>query len=428
MKPGRTEAPAAGASLRDWLDWQVQLHPREIDLGLQRVRSVAERLGLFPWCQPTVTVAGTNGKGSTVAFLEAGLRASGQRTLAYTSPHLLYYNERVRIAGQPVTDAALVRAFEAIEQARGEISLSYFEYGTLAALWLARQQAVDVVVLEVGLGGRLDAVNIIDADVAVITRIGLDHQDWLGHDRENIGREKAGIARSGRPLICSDRRPPASIRQAASELGAPLLQLGRDFQLRATPAGLYWQQGDRGLELPPLAMHGAWQQENLAGALAALHALEGQRGIRLCRKALPAALAAVRVPGRLQPWPEDSRVWLDVGHNPAALEALQPWLAAHAPLQLVFAALEDKDLPAMAAALQPHVGRWWLAGLEVPRGLPAEALAARMGIQADGYFPSPATALAHARTVAGTNDTVLVCGSFFTVAAVVDPPSTNKSG
>ncbi len=428
MKPGRTDPPPAGAGLQDWLDWQSQLHPSTIDLGLERVRAVAERLELFPWPLPTVTVAGTNGKGSTVAFIEAGLLASGQRTLAYTSPHLLRYNERVRIAGQPVTDAALIHAFEAIEQARGEISLSYFEYGTLAALWLARQQAVDVVVLEVGLGGRLDAVNIIDADVAVITRIGLDHQDWLGDNRESIGREKAGIARSGRPLICSDRQPPASIAEAAAELGAPLLQLGRDFQLQPQAGGWYWQQGGQVLHGPPLAMAGTWQGDNLAGALAALYALERKRRIPLNWPALPEALAAVRVPGRLQPWPGDARVWMDVGHNPAALEALQPWLAAHAPLHLVFAALEDKDLPAMAAALHPHVGHWWLAGLDVPRGLSAETLAARMGIRPDGLFPAPAMALAHARAVAGADETVLVCGSFFTVAAVCDPPPSGKSG
>ncbi len=423
----RPDPPSAGSTLQHWLNWQEKLHPQAIDLGLERVRQVADALDLFPWTQPTITVAGTNGKGSTVAFLEAALLASGHSTLAYTSPHLLRYNERIRIDGRPAADADIVQAFERIEQARGDISLTYFEYGTLAALWLARRQGVGVVLLEVGLGGRLDAVNIVDADVAVITRIGIDHAAWLGHDRETIGREKAGIMRPGRPVVCSDPRPPASIADQARRVGSRLYRLGRDFHLQRADEGWHWRLGSHTCTVAQPRMAGYWQGQNLAGALAALTCLEN-RSVTVEWPALPQALAAVAVPGRLSPWPEDSRVWLDVGHNPAALEALQPWLERHAPLHLVFAALEDKPVAEMARWLEPHVSHWWLAGLDVPRGLSAEALAARLPIAPAGLHADPAAALTKARTVAGAGSRILVCGSFHTVAAVAGDPREPKSG
>jgi len=434
IRVSRTDSPGPGASLDRWLSWQESLHPRSVDLGLERVRQVAERLGLLPWPVPTITVAGTNGKGSTVACIQAGLQASGLRVLAYTSPHLLRYNERIVIDGAPVDDARLVEAFCRIDQARGHISLTYFEFGTLAALWLGMQAGVDAAVLEVGLGGRLDAVNVVDARVAVITRVGLDHTQWLGNDREQIAAEKAGILRPGSPAVCSDPEPPSAVLERAAATGAPLWLPGRDFRIQLRGGDWHWQGGGRRLRLqagtsPP------WHASNLAGALAALDRFEQACGLPLDWPALAPVVADAHPPGRLSRWHGDDRVWLDVGHNPLALEALQPWLEAHGPVHLVFAALADKDLPAMAARLAPWVVHWWLAGLEeVARGLSSRQLMQRLGLGgADcSCHPHPGAALQAALQV-GDDRPVLVCGSFHTVAAVLGEradgnPGSGKSG
>ncbi|HSP00336.1 MAG TPA: bifunctional tetrahydrofolate synthase/dihydrofolate synthase, partial [Thioalkalivibrio sp.] len=305
-------------TLEQWLAWQETLHPKAIDLGLERVARVAGRLGLLEPSHAVITVAGTNGKGSTVALLDAIYRAAGYRVCTYTSPHLLRYNERIRIHGALASDEALCRAFDAVDTARGEESLSYFEFGTLAALWLFWEAAPDVAILEVGLGGRLDAVNIIDSDVAVITSIGIDHEAWLGSDREVIGAEKAGVFRAARPAVCGDPRPPASIQRRALDLGAKLYMAGRDFSWQAAALGQGWQwQGPGAVvlaDLPLPALFGPIQLNNAASALTAVTLLQAR--LAVSREALARGLQQVRLPGRFQQLRDKPLVILDVAHNP----------------------------------------------------------------------------------------------------------------
>jgi dihydrofolate synthase / folylpolyglutamate synthase len=423
-------APAAAAPLADWLRWQEALHPQAIALGLERVAAVAARLGLPAAGPVTFTVAGTNGKGSTCALLSGICRAAGYPVGTYTSPHLLRYNERVAIDGEPVADAALTRAFAAIEDARRDTPLTYFEFGTLAALWLFREAGVAVQVLEVGLGGRLDAVNLVDADCAVITSIGLDHVEYLGNDREQIGGEKAGILRAGRPAVCSDPDPPASIGRRAAELGASLWQLGREFRVQAAADAWNWH-GPTGAgssainykKLPPPALPGAAQIHNAAGVVAAIERLRPR--LPIPEAALRTGLAQLRLPGRFE---RRAGIVMDVAHNVEAARVLADNLRSLAPapgpksFRFVMGMLSDKPVEGFAQALAPLAAKFHAGGLPPPRGLDGAQLARRMagcGVPTQAH-PSVAAAFAAAREEVRAGETIVACGSFLTVAAVAE--------
>jgi dihydrofolate synthase/folylpolyglutamate synthase len=418
------QAPKPGASLEDWLRWQEALHPQAIALGLERVADVAARLGLPAAGPVTFTVAGTNGKGSTCALLSEACRAAGHRVGMYTSPHLRRYNERVAIDGVPATDAALTRAFAAVEAARGATPLTYFEFGTLAALWLFREAAVAVQVLEVGLGGRLDAVNLVDADCALITSIGLDHVEYLGSDREQIGFEKAGILRPGRAAVCSDPDPPESIGRRAAELGTVLWQLGRDFRIQPAADAWNWHGPERHYKkLPRPVLPGAAQLHNAAGVVAALERLQPRLAIP--ETAIRAALARARLPGRFE---RRGRIVMDVAHNVEAARVLADNLRSLAPapaprgFRFVMGMLSDKPVEGFAQALAPLAARFHAGGLPPPRGLDGAQLARRVGgcgVPTQAH-PTVAEAFAAARREAGAGETIVACGSFLTVAAVAE--------
>ena len=418
-------------TLAEWLDYQQRTHPRAIELGLARVSEVWRRMGAPRVAPVVITVGGTNGKGSTVAFLEAMLAASGKRVGSYTSPHLLRYNERVRVHGAPVDDAALVDAFERIEQARGAaaaqpVALTYFEFGTLAALWIFAQSALDVALLEVGLGGRLDAVNILDADAAIVTTVDLDHQDWLGNDREAIGREKAGIFRRGAPAIVGTQDPPASLLAEAERIGARLLRAGRDYAIERRATDWRWCCEGLALDLPMPVLDAAVQLDNAAAALAALSVLRERLGWQ--PGALAAGVRQARVAARLQRFekPASPELVIDVGHNPQAAGVLAAWLALHPPRQrnlAVFGALADKDVAGIVAPLHVHVARWHLAALDrdTPRGLDAAGLQARLDAPSAALEPhaSVREALNAAAGVARAGDRIFAFGSFFVAAAAL---------
>lgn len=405
-------------TLPDWLGHIERQHPQAIEMGLDRVRDVARRMGLARPAHRVVTVAGTNGKGSTVAFIEAIARAAGLRTGAYTSPHLLDYRERVRIDGVDAADGALVEAFKAVEQARGNTPLTYFEFGTLAALWLFERAGLDLAILEVGLGGRLDATNLVDADVAVITTVDLDHQDWLGSDRESIGAEKAGIVRAWKPLVLGEDDPPASVLRHAYALGAPAIRAGSDFFFEPLEAGRWrWRELGYSLELPPPALAAPVQLRNAATAIAALRALD----LTLDDAAIARGIAQARLPGRLQPF--DHRgvdVRVDVGHNPQAARELAAWLRAN-PVpgitRVLYAPLADKDLSGVVEVLSDQVDQWWFAGTPGAgaRGIALATLAERLaGSAAAGGrgYGEPVAALADVLDASEPGDRVLVFGSF----------------
>ena len=407
-------------TLTDWLTYIEQQHPASIDMGLERVRSVAQAMGLGQPGRHTIVVGGTNGKGSTVAFIEAIARAAGWKVGAYTSPHLLRYNERVRIDGQEVSDDALIAAFEAIEAARGSTTLTYFEYGTLAALQLFGAAGLDLAVLEVGLGGRLDAVNLVDADVAVITTVDIDHSDWLGEDRETIGVEKAGIIRGWKPVILGETDPPSSVLARAYLLGANAIRGGSDFFVDVIDAQQWrWRDVGFSIELPTPALRGPIQLRNAASAIAALRTLDAP----LPRTAISDGVAAARIRGRLQAVHRQGvEVLVDVGHNPQAARELAAALKA-APVTgrtvAVFAALQDKDAAGVVDALGEQVQEWHLAGLDGPRAQSATALLARLqGTAAAGAsgHASVAEALQAALATAVAGDRVLAFGSFHTAA------------
>jgi dihydrofolate synthase/folylpolyglutamate synthase len=421
-------------TLAEWLAYQERVNVHSIELGLDRVRAVWQRMGAAAPARRVITVAGTNGKGSTVALLEAILAAAGKRVGSFVSPHLLRYNERVRVAGQEASDTALIASFERIETARGDIPLTYFEFGTLAALDIfarASNPPLDVAVLEVGLGGRLDAVNIVDADVAVITTIDLDHMEWLGPDRDSIGREKAGVARAGRPAIVGELDPPAGLLAALDDLGAQVQRAGMDFRVQRHAAGWSWRHRDGTvMELPDPALAGAVQWDNAAAAIAALHALGGEAG-GLAPAALAAAAAAgvraVRVPGRLQRLPGDPPLVVDVGHNPQAARVLARWLDTQGAdrVHAVYGAMADKDIAGVMAALGARVTHWYLGGLEreTPRGMDsagmARALQASLPAAAYDTYADIPHALAAARAAARAGDCVLAFGSFYVARAVL---------
>ena len=417
-------------TLAEWLAYQENVHPRSIELGLDRVRSVWRRMGAAAPARRTVIVGGTNGKGSTVALLEAMAKAAGLRVGAFTSPHLLAYNERVRIDGADVDDAALVAGFERIETARGDTPLTYFEFGTLVALDLFAQAKLDVAILEVGLGGRLDAVNIVDADVAVVTTVDLDHMDWLGPDRDSIGREKAGIARAGRPVIVGESEPPQGLLDALNAIGAHVERAGTDFSAERLADGWRWRHRDgTAMALPLPALAAPVQIANAAAAIAALHALWANDSPppHLAYAAIHHGLRHARVAARLQSLGGDPPLIVDVGHNPQAARALAAWLDAQPPARThaVYGALADKDVAGVIAALGARIAHWHLAGLDgaTARGLSADALArvlqrvapaARFDRHAD-----VAGALAAAQAAAKPGERILAFGSFFVAAAVM---------
>ena len=411
-------------SLADWLAHIERQHPKSIEMGLERMRAVAARMRLGKPARRVIVVGGTNGKGSTVAFIEAIARAHGWKVGAYTSPHLQRYNERVRIDGVEVDDAALVEGFDAVDAARGDTPLTYFEYGTLCALWLVRRAKLDLAVLEVGLGGRLDAVNIVDADAAVITTVDLDHQDWLGSDIEAIGFEKAGIARPFKPLVLGDDDPPASVLRHAYAIGAQAWRIANDFFAEPVDADSWrWREVGSSMLLPMPALAAPVQLRNAACAVAALRALPG----RIDRAAIARGIADAHVAGRLQRFERDGvEVLVDVGHNPQAARALAGWLRTQPRRRTVavYAALADKDVAGVAAALRDGVDAWHLAGtLEAgPRGQDAEALATRLhgSVAAAGRrHADVAAALAAALADAGHDGRVLVFGSFHAAAAAL---------
>ncbi|WP_297832261.1 bifunctional tetrahydrofolate synthase/dihydrofolate synthase [Thermomonas sp.] len=410
-------------TLAGWLEFIERQHPGAIALGLERVREVAQRMGLGRPARHVITVGGTNGKGSTVAFVEAIARAQGLRVGAYTSPHLLRYNERVRIDGVDADDAALVAGFEAVEAAREAVTLTYFEYGTLCALWLLQRAELDLAVLEVGMGGRLDAVNLVDADAAIITTVALDHQAWLGDDIESIGFEKAGIARPFKPLVLGDDDPPSSVLRHAYAIGAPAWRIGSDFFAEPLDAGRWrWREVGCSIDLPmPMGGQGTPAQlRNAACAIAALRAL----GLRLEQGALEQGVAQARVSGRLQCIERDGvEVWIDVAHNPQAAKALADWLRNRPGKRTiaVFSALADKDAAGVVERLAGEVDGWFLAGLRDAgaRGTGVDALAERLeGTAAGGgsRHPDVAAALAAALADAHPGDRVLAFGSFHVAA------------
>ena len=415
-------------TLSDWLVYIERQHPKTIAMGLERIRVVADAMALPRPARHVITIAGTNGKGSTVAFVEAIARAAGWQVGAYTSPHLLHYNERVRIDGEDTDDALLVAAFEVVEAARGEVALTYFEYGTLAALWLFARRDLDLAILEVGLGGRLDAVNLVDPDVAVITTVDLDHQDWLGDTIETIGREKAGIARAWKPLVLGDDDPPSSVLGHAYAIGASAVRIGCDFffeRIEDDPEHWRWREIGCELELPMPQLVAPVQLRNAAVAIAALRALP----VDLPEAAFVNGVREARVAARLQRFVRDGvEIVVDVGHNPQAARALAAWLEASpaaGPAFAVFAALGDKDIAGVIAALEDRIDRWWLAGLTDagPRGLSVDMFAERLaGTAAAGGIrcPEVADALTAARHEAVPGTRILVFGSFHTAAAALD--------
>ena len=407
------------STLEEWLRWQERLYPRAIDLGLERVASVWRRLGAPLEGTTVVTVAGTNGKGSTIALLGAILEQAGISTGSYTSPHLVRYNERIRLDGEPVADETLLEAFDAVDRARGERLLTYFEFGTLAALWVLSQHGVEVALLEVGLGGRLDAVNIVDADLAMITSIDLDHQEWLGDDREAIGREKAGIFRPGRPAVFSAPDMPASVGEAAAALGTPLHRNGVHFHLAEQEEGWSWWSGSRRFDdLPPPALPGRHQLHNAAGVLMALELL-GAR-LRVDEAAIREGLRRVALPGRLQEIGRGGVTWLlDVSHNPHAVTALARALEERPCRGRTFALLgmlRDKDASSVIRILEPRVDQWHFASLAGERGLAAGRLAE---IRAGETHPSVSAAVTALEERAWPGDRVVVFGSFHTVGEVL---------
>ena len=419
-------------SLSAWLAHLERVHPRGIDMGLARVAAVADRLAVRPPAPLCFVVGGTNGKGSTTTAIEHILRARGLRVGATFSPHLVRFNERIRVDGAEVTDAQLCAAFAAIETARAEITLTYFEFGMLAALWCFREARVDAAVIEVGLGGRLDAANIVDADVAVITTIGLDHMDYLGPDRASIARDKAHIARAGRPLVVGEPDPPDSLLEVAAHIGARVIRRGDaadEFAIAATPDGFEYRgpSGTRRCVVStPLIL------DNVGTALAALEAAAALPDERT----LARALAGAHIAGRIQRVDAQVPVYVDVAHNPHGAHFLAAAMSAPSrqvagKTHLVLGTLADKDREGIVAALAPLASSWWLAATRGERGLPAEALAAtvhadasnRPGVGDNAAVSSHAdlaTALGAALTAARDGDRILVCGCFQVAADALD--------
>ena len=421
-------------TLPDWLALLESRHAEtHIDMGLARVQAVKDAMGLRFGC-PVIMVAGTNGKGSTCAMLESILLRAGYKVGLYIKPHFLDFNERARINGELASDAQLIASFNAVEALRGDISLTYFEFTTLAIMHLLAGAGMDVVILEVGLGGRLDAVNVIDADVAIVTSVDIDHTDYLGDTREKIGFEKAGIFRTGKAAICSDPVPPQSLVDHAMEIGADLWLLGRDFNYSGDKQ--QWNYGGRGQRRNSLAypsLRGANQLLNASAALAALEVLK--LDLPVGAQEVRTGLVTVELPGRFQVLPGRPSVILDVAHNPHAASALAQNLGNmgfHPFTYAVFGVMQDKDIEGVIAPMLPFVDHWCVADLDSPRSAKSGELAVKLAALQGGdaeksatAFPDPAAAYANALSRAGENDRIVVFGSFYTVAGVMAARKTS---
>lgn len=409
-------------ALAEWLAWQEALHPKAIDLGLERVKEVFRRLRPNPRLPFTITVGGTNGKGSCVAYLDAMLRAGGYRVGVYTSPHLLRYNERICIDGTPVADEAICQAFGRIDRARGDTTLSFFEFGTLAALDLFAQSDLDLQVLEVGLGGRLDAVNIVDADAVLLASIDIDHQDWLGTTRESIGYEKAGVLRPGRPAVVTDPEPPLSLLQYAAALPTELTRFGRDFRYEAGASVWSWFGRATALhDLPPPGLTGAHQCRNAAGVLQILEHIAERWPVG--DTAIRSGLQNVRLRGRFEVIEGPVPIVVDVAHNPQAVGVLAGQLRERFPgrtIHGVFALMRDKDVAGVIGRIKEVISHWYLPPLNAARAATPESLARSLhgaGAERVEYtFADFSDALAAARSRAASGDVIVIFGSFFLVA------------
>lgn len=409
-------------SLQDWLTWQEGLHPVTIDLGLERVTSVFQRLNPHYQKPPTITVAGTNGKGSCIATLEAIYRAAGFTVGAYTSPHILKYNERIKINGESVSDELICSAFEKIEAVRGDTSLSYFEFGTLAALELFQQAKVDVQLLEVGLGGRLDAVNIIDPDVAIISSIGIDHVDWLGQTREQIGREKAGIFRKAVPAVIGDTDPPLSLRQTAEQKHTPIYFIDHAFSYEKQADAWYWLTENQRVQLPHLVLKGEHQYRNAASVLFAIDCLQNKLPVK--QIAMVQGLLNVNLSGRFQLIEDgNTRLLLDVGHNPEAVKTLVEYLQNTFPntrIHALFSMMKDKDIASVLDIMNPVIDDWFFVPLAHHRTTTEEAMRrifSQTNIAKVSFgFKNFANAYQTAKNQAKPDDLLLVFGSFLLVS------------
>ncbi|WP_312154756.1 bifunctional tetrahydrofolate synthase/dihydrofolate synthase [Lelliottia nimipressuralis] len=414
--------PQATSPLVTWLSYLENLHSKTIDMGLDRVSEVGARLDVLKPAPFVFTVAGTNGKGTTCRTLESMLMAAGYKVGVYSSPHLVRYTERVRVQNSEMPESAHTASFAQIEAARGEISLSYFEYGTLSALWLFKQAQLDVVILEVGLGGRLDATNMVDADVAVVTSIALDHTDWLGPDRESIGREKAGVFRANKPAVVGEPDMPHTIADVAKEKGAQLMRRGVDWQYDVK--GDSWRFRDAQGELDNLPLPQV-PQPNAATALAAIRA----SGLAVSEQAIRDGIQNALLPGRFQIVSESPRLILDVAHNPHAAAYLAERLTSLPKTGRVLAVigmLHDKDIAGTLACMETVVDCWYCAPLEGPRGASAEQLMEHLA-KGEAY-ENVALAWRAAMADAKPEDTVLVCGSFHTVAHVMEVMEAGRTG
>lgn len=423
-------------NLQDWLDWQETLHTVVIDLGLERVQQVARNLGLASkWSMPVVMVAGTNGKGSSVAMLEAIYSHAGYKVGSYTSPHLLAYNERIRLQREPVSDPLICQAFEQIDQARfitpdngstpQEITLSYFEFGTLAALLILQQAAPDIVILEIGLGGRLDAVNIIDADVALITPVDLDHQGWLGNNREQIAAEKAGIIKPQASVVYGDPTPAQAVLDKAKAVAAEIYCLNRDFSVQKQTDGWSYQSATaQYLALPRPSLAGEFQLQNAAAVLKVVDVLQSQLVVQPAQ--LSAALIDIRLAGRFQQVASMPDVFLDVAHNAHAVKGLATTLATHPIAGRTYgllAMLEDKAACDAVACIDRQIDHYYLAGLDVYRGVSADEMKRRLHdcVSSDklSLYTDVASALEAVLSIAGVDDRIIIFGSFYTVSAAL---------
>ncbi len=411
--------------LEDWLKWQETLHPQAIDLGLDRVRAVVDRMGLARPKFPIVTVGGTNGKGSTVAMLESILRSSGYRVGAYTSPHIQSYNERIRINGAEVSDVALCDAFARIDRVRGDISLTYFEFGTIAAMDSFVTENVEIAILEVGMGGRLDAVNVWDADVAIVTGVALDHMEWLGSDRETIAFEKAGIFRAGRPAIFGQRDAPARLVQYADGIGARLFRQGFDYSWSARDGGWDWvgPEGSR-FSLPPPSLRGTHQFENASTVLMTLQAIRHLAPVSV--GAVRDGLLGVKLRGRFEVLPAAITCILDVAHNPQGAETLAATLAQYrctGRTLAVIGMLKDKDIAGTCRPLVGLVDHWYLGPVDSPRAASSAELGDGVGTHVSSdkrsLFDAFEQAYSQAQRDARAGDRIVVFGSFYAVSGAL---------
>ena len=413
--------PQATSSLEMWLDYLTNIHSSAIDLGLDRVQAVANKANLTKPAPTVITVAGTNGKGSTCALMEAILLDAGYSVGVYSSPHLIRYNERVRINGIDVEDVKHCQAFDFVEKQRGDITLSLFEFGTLAALRIFQTEKVDVVLLEVGLGGRLDATNVVDHDVSVITSLAVDHVDWLGDDINVIGFEKAGIYRSGKPAICGQPLPPATVAAHADDIGAEFFQVGIQFDYQLTEKGWKWTSGAFDLEDLPVP---SLPLPNAATALMALGASE----LQITDINLVNGLNNARLAGRMQVLHSKPEIVLDVAHNPHSAEYLVEKVKhqyAGKNIHVVVAMLHDKDIKATIEALAPIATQWYPASLTGPRAATAEELCQYLP-QGQVQFQTPVAAFESAKANAQQEDVILVVGSFHTVGEVLEHWQTSN--